>query len=135
MQGDEQEKAPKVSEWVRRQPGKIRDRRFQDVIDDAIETAMKEGAFDNLPGKGKPIKLDDNPFERDRWLEHHILSNAHFAPEWVELQKEIRAELAWVRRHPDHPERQERIEKLNAKIDRFNLLVPSVSLQLPRYRA
>ena len=27
-----------------------------------IEAAMERGEFTNLPGKGKPLKLDTNPF-------------------------------------------------------------------------
>ena len=35
--------------------------------DEAIRKAMEEGKFDNLPGKGKPLKLDEDPFEDPEW--------------------------------------------------------------------
>lgn len=44
------------------------------------------GAFDNLPGKGRPLKLYANPFvERDWQLAFEMLAAAVFAPLWIEL--------------------------------------------------
>ena len=36
--------------------------RWSDRMDDIIDEAISEGLFDNLPGKGKPLKLNTNPF-------------------------------------------------------------------------
>jgi DnaJ-like protein len=59
-----------------------------------IEEAMREGAFDDLPGMGRPLTLDD-----DRLVPEHlraayrILRNAGFVPPEVEARRE-RARLA-----------------------------------------
>ncbi len=34
---------------------------YLDAIDQIIQQAIQDGAFENLPGKGKPLNLDDNP--------------------------------------------------------------------------
>lgn len=32
---------------------------FSLIAEDKIQTAIKEGEFDNLPGRGKPLQLED----------------------------------------------------------------------------
>jgi DnaJ homolog subfamily C member 28 len=67
-------------------------------IDDAIEKAMREGKFDDLPGKGKPLSLDENPHEDPDWrLAHHVLKNGGFSLPWIETRKEIEDETGRAR--------------------------------------
>ncbi|MFO7173043.1 MAG: DUF1992 domain-containing protein [Bacillota bacterium] len=117
--------------WTNPEPSPLAVKGYRDWVEEQIQEAMARGDFDNLPGKGKPLDLTENPFEKD-WLVHHILKNASVAPEWIELRREIQADLAWLRDHPDHPGRAERIRETNRKIDRYNLLVPIPNLQYPR---
>jgi hypothetical protein len=35
---------------------------FNKIIEDRIQRAQQEGAFDNLPGKGKPLDFEDDSF-------------------------------------------------------------------------
>jgi DnaJ family protein C protein 28 len=56
---------------------------------------MEEGHFENLPGKGKPLNLDSNPHaDPAEDTLYRILSRNGCAPEWVELNKEIRGMIA-----------------------------------------
>jgi Domain of unknown function (DUF1992) len=67
---------------------------------------MEAGAFENLPSKGKPIPLDEDPFEDPSLrMAHHLLRVNRFAPPWIEEASEIdraserlRTELAYARR-------------------------------------
>jgi hypothetical protein len=59
-------------------------------IDKLIVEAQERGDFDNLPGQGKPLHIEETPFTDGRELGFGILKNAGFAPYWVELEKEIR---------------------------------------------
>jgi hypothetical protein len=63
-------------------------------VDEAIREARKRGEFDKLTGEGKPLDLTANPHGADWEMAHRILKNAGFAPEWIELDKAIRAETA-----------------------------------------
>lgn len=66
--------------------------------DEAIRRAMEEGKFDNLPGKGKPLKLDENPHEDPEWrMAHQVLKNSGFTLPWIQARQEIEAELATAR--------------------------------------
>jgi DnaJ homolog subfamily C member 28 len=79
-----------------------------DKIEDQIRRAIEDGQFENLPGKGKPLNLDDNPFEDPEWrMAHRMLKEAGFSLPWIESRREIDAEIesaraalqqAWARR-------------------------------------
>ena len=61
------------------------------VVEQRIWHSMEEGQFENLPGKGKPLNLDTNPHaDPAEDTLYRILSKNNCAPEWVELNKEIR---------------------------------------------
>ena len=83
-------------EHERRSRAKLRE---HDVIENRIQEAMADGAFDNLPGAGKPLSREENVFEQMSGdaMAHRILKNAGIAPGWVEQRKEIRGALARAR--------------------------------------
>jgi DnaJ family protein C protein 28 len=71
---------------------------WERLIEEQIRRAQEQGAFDNLPGKGKPLDLRRNPhLPEELELAFHVLQDAGFAPEWIELDKSIRAQLAAAR--------------------------------------
>ena len=70
-------------------PNRLKADRPADWLDQMIETARERGDFDNLPGHGKPLDLpleSSAPSEFD--LAFTMLSNAGYAPHWMELGKE-----------------------------------------------
>ncbi|KAL4184443.1 hypothetical protein AMTRI_Chr10g1050 [Amborella trichopoda] len=65
------------------------------VVEQRIYRSMIEGEFENLPGKGKPLDLRTNPHvDPAEDTLYRILSKNGCAPEWVELNKEIRSLMA-----------------------------------------
>lgn len=69
--------------------------RLESLTEKKLREAIENGEFDDLPGKGEPIDLRENPFEDpDLRTVHRLLRNAGFAPAWIEEQKDIDAELA-----------------------------------------
>ena len=133
-------------------------------VNKQIEEAMERGEFANLPGKGKPIKFDTNPFLTPQArMTNRLLKKNGFAPRWVELEKEIKQEKVQVERIltnlkgrrerlatiiQQHPHRHkvvsrsfeherarsiaqytEKLENLNQKIQRVNLLMPTRNRQ------
>ncbi len=69
-------------------------RDWEDAVNKQIREAMDRGEFENLPGRGKPLDLDENPFTPRDWrLAYKILKDAGMSPEWIEQDKDIRAEL------------------------------------------
>lgn len=67
-------------------------------IDEIIQQAMREGAFDNLSGKGKPLNLDENPHLDPEWqMAYHLLKQNGFAPDFIERRQLIENDLAQAR--------------------------------------
>ncbi len=133
-------------------------------VNKQIEEAMERGEFANLPGKGKPLKFDTNPFLTPQArMTNRLLKKNGFAPRWVELEKEIKQEKTQLERIltnlkgrrkrletivQKHPHRHkavsrsfaherarsiaqytEKLENLNQKIQRVNLLMPTRNRQ------
>lgn len=112
------------------------------VVEQRIWHSMEEGQFENLPGKGKPLNLNTNPHaDPAEDTLYRILSKNGCAPEWVELNKEIRTMVsewrlglrrAWTSKcNGDHCTWDESSEALkhqlrdiNNKVFRYNLIVP-----------
>lgn len=130
------------------------EREWRNLAEQRIQDAMATGAFDNLPGEGKPLNLLRNPYlDPSLELAYGLLKNNGFAPEWITRDKEIREELeaararlraGWAQRRAhaaDDPAWQatlacfdETLTRLNRKIDDFNLIVPIPSCQRVRLK-
>jgi hypothetical protein len=57
-------------------------------FDRAIAKAREDGAFDDLPNTGKPLKLDQNAVPTEWDLAFSMLKNAGVAPLWMEMQQD-----------------------------------------------
>ena len=63
---------------------------FNRIAENRIREAIEQGEFDNLPGAGKPVNLDDYfSTPEDLRMAHSILKNANCRPMEVELLAEI----------------------------------------------
>jgi hypothetical protein len=96
---------------------------FQDIIERKIKEAQEKGEFDNLPGKGEPLKLeDDSGVPEDLRLAYKILKNADCLPPEIELKKEIRQMEDMLADIPDEKERYRLIKKINLKVTKLNMM-------------
>jgi hypothetical protein len=62
------------------------------LADSRIEGAMRQGAFDNLPGAGKPLELEPAPADeaaRMTWWMLRIMKRHDFTPHEVVWRKTI----------------------------------------------
>ena len=57
--------------------------RWSNVMDDIIDEAIRDGFFDDLPGKGKPLNLTKNPFSADTELAHELLKANDYTLPWI----------------------------------------------------
>ena len=101
------------------------------IAERKIREAMEEGAFDHLDGAGKPLCLDENPYEDPaQRMAHRILRNNGFIPDWIAEGKEIDVEVQRVSAL-DHnsDEYRRRVIALNRRISLFNLKTPVAATQ------
>ncbi|XP_027173894.1 dnaJ homolog subfamily C member 28 [Coffea eugenioides] len=112
------------------------------VVEQRIWHSMEEGQFENLPGKGKPLDLSVNPHaDPAEDTLYRILSKNGCAPEWVELNKEIRNRIAewrtalrkaWSFKGGQDDDKwtegsealKLQLQDINDKVFRYNLIVP-----------
>ena len=58
---------------------------FELIAERKIAEAAAHGEFDNLPGAGRPLELDEDPLvPEEQRMAHRILRNAGFKPPEVE---------------------------------------------------
>jgi hypothetical protein len=68
------------------------------IAESQILEAIEDGKFDNLPGKGKPIVLDDDlSIPLHIRMANKVLKNAGVVPEWVQFRKDILDERTAVK--------------------------------------
>ena len=61
-----------------------------DLIDEILRDAHKKGEFSNLPGEGKPLKLDDDSYTPEHLrVAHKMLKDNDLAPEWIDQGKAL----------------------------------------------
>jgi hypothetical protein len=101
---------------------------FRLIAERKIREAMNEGAFDNLDGAGRPIVLEENPYENPaQRMAHRLLRNNGFAPAWIQEAKDIDQEIGCLRTSDavrDPEAYRQRIAALNCRIAAFNLKTP-----------
>ena len=88
----DQEKSPSVTSKTRSE------KEWRDLISQRIEEAMAAGAFDNLPGKGKPINVGPEPFvPADMQMANSLLKSNQLSPAWISDRNEMLAAVAQMR--------------------------------------
>lgn len=128
------------------------------LVEDLIQESMAKGDFDNLSGKGKPLKKFSGCSYIDPMTHNlnRILIDNGYQPEWILMQKEIkdtidqlREAILVSRKKLGNPmtsaeqkqwnqvceQFQENIKKLNKRINDFNLIVPLLTRQKVHFDA
>ncbi len=107
---------------------------FWRIAEERIREAQRAGAFDDLPGKGKPLDLEDLSWvPEDLRIGYHILKNAHVLPPEAELRKDIHTLEDLLKHVEDEGERRALAKSLQWKVIRLDLLKRrSLSLQSVR---
>lgn len=129
------------------------------AIEEIIQEAMQSGDFDNLPGRGKPLRLEKNPYAEDKELAYKILKDNDYTLPWIADRLDTLARVDGLRaeigrqwriyreeygraRSPeqrallDHSWRTTyqnlhvQVEALNRRITAVNLSLPSPKLEI-----
>ena len=122
-------------------------------VERKIAEAIKNGEFDNLSGRGKPLSLDD--VARDENLAHRLLVDNGFSLPWIEIKLQIdehfreasrrlSQRLEWLQSQGEISESsvrwagaveefQKEIEEFDRSIDEYNLRVPLAQFQRRRF--
>ena len=107
---------------------------FEKLVEDRIQKAQKNGEFDDLPGSGKPLDLEDNSLiTEDLRLAYKILKNADCVPPELELKKEIHQLEAMMSKMEGSAEKYKLLKKINFLIMKLNLTrKTSIEFEMPQ---
>jgi len=111
---------------------------FAVIAERRILEAMERGEFDDLPGKGKPLNLeDDDPMVPEELrMAYRMLSNAGLLPPELEVRKELLRLQDLLDAVQDEGERRRRRRELDFHLMKFNLMrrKPVFLEGLPEYK-
>lgn len=94
------------------------------LAEEKIKAAIKKGDFDNLPGKGKPLQLEDlSQVPEELRTSYKIMKNAGMLPEEMQIKKEMATLEDLIRQCEDEDLRADYERKLSEKTIRFHTLM------------
>ena len=125
----------------------------ENPIDQIIRRAREAGAFDNLPGKGKPIQWEDESMiPEDQRMAQRMLRGSGHAPDFIAMGRELDAQYAALRRTLAQARRardegrltptgwqaavdefQSAVRALNRRVIGYNMRAPSPQLERTPY--
>jgi hypothetical protein len=96
---------------------------YQKIVEERIREAQKKGEFDNLPGQGKPLSLEDEShIPEDLRIAYKILKNADCLPPEILEKKEIYQMEELLASIADEKEKYKLIKKINYRIMKLNMM-------------
>lgn len=137
---------------------------YHDLVGRRIDEAIRNGAFDNLRNKGKPLNLQRNPFvPEDMEMAYSLLEKNQLVPGWIadrsaiqrqietfrsNLRKAVAHYLAQIQAAADAQQRgrlaqdwhaqlqawEGEVVELNRRINTLNLQQPIARLELFKLR-
>ena len=93
-------------------------------IEAQIRVAREQGAFDNLPGAGKPLPNLDQEYDPLWWVKQLIQrEQVSILPPSLELLRKVEKELAAIEKLDDEATVRRRVAALNVEIAKVNATV------------
>ena len=110
---------------------------FEKIVEERIRRAIEQGEFENLPGSGRPLPLEnDSHIPEDLRLAYKILKNAECLPPEIELRKDIERTEDLLAALPDAADKYQILRKLNFLILRLNAMrQTSITHEIPQHYA
>jgi hypothetical protein len=110
---------------------------FPDWVEHQVRTAEAEGAFDNLPGKGKPIPGVGRPQDEMAWIANYLrrenIEVAALLPPALALAKEVEDLPARLAKERSEARVRDIVVDLNERIDKAHQqpqLVPPMRVRM-----
>jgi hypothetical protein len=96
------------------------------VSEDRIKRAYKDGEFENLPGYGKPLNLEDlSAVPEELRMAYQLLKNSGFSHEGNKLRQEVMTIEDLIRKCEDPEEQAQLSQQLGQKLLKYNKLMSS----------
>ena len=97
---------------------------WESWVESQIRVAQEQGAFDNLPGAGKPLPDHGQEYDPLWWVKQLAQrEQISLLPPSLELLRKVERELATLDKLPDEATVRRRVAALNVEIARLNATV------------
>lgn len=94
---------------------------IEQIAEERIRAAQEQGEFDDLPGRGKPLDLDDDAHvPQELKMAWRVLKNAGCLPPELEAEREINNALELLSAMDDEAQRYRQMQRLNLLITKLN---------------
>lgn len=94
------------------------------MAEEKIQQALREGQLDNLPGKGKPIEIEDlSSMPPEMRMSYLMMKNSGFLPEEVVVRKEIVSIEKMIALCEDPEEKEAYRRKLSEKELKWKMMM------------
>ena len=95
---------------------------FDLIVEQRIQEAMEAGAFDDLPGAGRPLALDDDSLVPESLrAAFRVLKNAGYVPPEVHALRQMRELTRYIEGATDESERRRAVAKLDLLAARLSM--------------
>ncbi len=106
---------------------------FARIAENRILEAIDAGLFDNLEGRGRPLKFEDESYiPPELRMAYKILKNADCLPPELELRKEVMTLQDLVAAMEDEAEKLKQMRRLNFLMMKLSMMRP-VSAQVTEH--
>ncbi len=100
------------------------------LAEQKIAEAMRQGEFDNLPGEGKPLTIEDlSGVPEELRMAYKVMKNAGYVPEEIQLSQDLVRLDDLIAACGDGPELWALQRKRSEQQLRFNMLADQRGLQ------
>jgi hypothetical protein len=97
---------------------------WESWVEAQIRVATEKGAFDNLPGAGKPLPHLDQEYDPLWWVKQLVQrEQISMLPPSLKLLRKVEMELATIEKLHDEATVRHRVAALNAEIAKINATV------------
>ncbi len=88
---------------------------LDDLAESRIVEAQRRGEFDDLPGAGAPLRIDDDRLVPPEWrMAYRVLRNAGYLPPEMSLRKQVKELERLIDGLTDSEERRRAFRRLEA---------------------
>jgi hypothetical protein len=97
---------------------------WENWVESQIRVAQEQGAFDNLPGAGKPLAYLGQEYDPDRWVKQLVQrEQISILPPALDLLRKVDKELSAIEKLQDEATVRRRVCALNVEIAEVNATV------------
>ena len=94
---------------------------LQQIAENKIREAQRDGELDNLPGEGQPLRLDDDShIPSELRMAYRILKNANYVSPEIQQRREIHDIKEMLESCRDEQTLYKQVQKLNLFITKLN---------------